>query len=258
MQRKDKKMQHYKYWFITLIGALLIINLFLFIQIGLIPTPALAQTEPPTQDILARTMTVIGEGTANIEPDMAQATIGIQITHENLQEATSTAQQRMDAVLTALQNQGIAEQDIQTANFNIFVEQPRGPEGQPSGEILYHVNNDVQVIIRELNNIGPVLDAAIEAGANNIYGVNFSVADADAARAQAREEALNSATAQAQDLAQLANVQLGEVVRISEVMGDQGPIPFAVQAEGMGGAGGPITPGQLEVTVLLEVTYAME
>jgi uncharacterized protein YggE len=124
--------------------------------------------------------------------------------------------------------------------------------------MLYHVNNDVQVTIRELNNIGSVLDAAIAAGANNIYGVNFSVEETDAARAQAREEALNQATTQAQDLAQLANLQLGEVVRISEVIGNQGPIPFAAQAEGMGGAGGPITPGQLEVTVHLEVTYAME
>jgi uncharacterized protein len=251
-------MQHYKFWLIALISAILMISPFLFIQMGLMSTPALAQTEPPTEDILARTMTVIGEGTTNIEPDMAQATIGVQITHENLEEATSTARQRMDAVLTALQNQGIAEQDIQTTNFNIFVEQPRGPEGQPTGEMLYHVNNDVQVTIGELNNIGPVLDAAIEAGANNIYGVNFSIADTSAARAQAREEALNSAMTQAQDLAQLANVQLGEVVRISEVIVDQGPIPFAVQAEGIGGAGGPIAPGQLEVTVRLEVTYAME
>jgi uncharacterized protein YggE len=248
----------YKFWFITLISSILAISPLLLIQLGVLPTQAQAQTTQPIGDTFARTLTVVGEGTANVEPDTAQATIGVQITNKNLEEATSAAQQRMDAVLTALQNQGIAEQDIQTTNFNIFVEQPREPEGQLTGEMLYHVNNNVQVTIRELNNIGPVLDAAIEAGANNLYGVNFSVEETDAARAQAREEALNQATAQAQDLAQLANLQLGEVVRISEVIGDQGPIPFAAQAEAIGGAGGPIAPGQLEVTVHLEVTYGIE
>lgn len=251
-------MRSYKFWFMTLVSSILVISPLLLIQLGVLPAWARAQTAPPSGDTFARTLTVVGEGSAQVEPDTAQATIGVQITNENLEEATTAARQRMDAVLTALQNQGIAEQDIQTTNFNIFVEQTRGPEGQPTGEMLYHVNNDVQVTIHELNTIGPVLDAAIEAGANNIYGVNFSVADNSAAKAQAREEALNQATTQAQDLAQLANLQLGEVVRISEVIGDQGPIPLAARAEGMGGAGGPIAPGQLEVTVRLEVTYAME
>lgn len=251
-------MRHYKLWLITLIGAILIISPLLFMQMRLMPAAALAQTEPPAEDIFSRTMTVIGEGTTNMEPDTAQATIGVQITSENLEEATSMARQTMDAVLAALQNQGVAEQDIQTTNFNIFVEQTRGPEGQPTGEMLYHVNNDVQITIRELDNIGAVLDAAIEAGANNIYGVNFSIADESAARSEARAEAFNNAMTQAQDLAQLTNVQLGEVVRIREVIGDQGPIPFAAQAEAIGGAGGPIAPGQLEVMVRLEVTYAME
>lgn len=247
-------MRSYKFWFMTLVSSILVVSPLLLIQLGVLPTQAQAQTVPPAD----RTLTVVGEGSAKVEPDTAQATIGVQLTNENLEEATTAARQRMDAVLAALQNQGIAEQDIQTTNFNIFVEQPREPEGQLTGEMLYHVNNDVQVTIRELNNIGSVLDAAIEAGANNIYGVNFSVADTNAARAQAREEALNQATSQAQDLAQLANIQLGEVIRISEVIGGQGPIPFAARAEGMGGSSGPITPGQLEVTVHLEVTYAME
>jgi uncharacterized protein YggE len=251
-------MRTYKFWFITLVSLMLVLSLLLLVQLGLLPALAQAQTEPPVAEAFARTMTVVGEGTAEVDPDTAQATIGVQLTNENLEEATSAAQQRMAAVMTALQDQGIAEQDIQTTNFNIFVEQTRGPEGQPTGEMLYHVNNDVQVTIRELSNIGTVLSAAIEAGANNIYGVNFSLTDASMARAQAREEALTKARTQAEDLAQLANVQLGEVVRINEIIDDQGPRPVPVQAEGIGGAGGPITPGQLEVTVRLEVTYAME
>jgi hypothetical protein len=242
----------------TLISTMLVLSPILLMQSGLIPAPAQAQTGQPSDEVAAQTIAVIGEGKANTQPDIAEATIGVQLTNPNLSEATGAAQQTMEAILTALQSQGIAEQDIQTTNFNIFVERPLGPDGQPTQEPLYHVNNDVQVTIRDLNMIGPVLDAAIEAGANNIYGVNFSVDDPSAARAQAREEALNNAAAQAQDLAELAGVQLGEVVRISEVMPNQGVIPLAAQAGIGGGEAGPIVPGQLEVTVWLEVVYAMQ
>jgi len=249
-------MRNDKFWFSTIIvSSLLIMSLLLLMQIGFNPAPAQAQTDQPVSNVLSRTITVVGEGTANVEPDIAQAVIGVQISNRDLEAATSEAQQKMEAILMALQGQGVAEQDIQTANFNIFVERLPGPEGQLTDELLYRVNNDVRVIIRELDNISPVLNAAIEAGANNIYGVNFSVDDPSTGRAQAREEAVNNASSKAQDLARLANVQLGEIVRISEITGDR-VIPFA-QAEAFGG-GGPIMPGQLEVTVRLEVVYAME
>jgi uncharacterized protein YggE len=249
-------MRNYKFWFITtVISSIFIMSLMLLIQIGSNPAPVRAQTDQTNDNALLRTITVIGEGTANIEPDIAQAVVGVQISNRDLEEATSEAQQRMEAILTALQDQGVAEQDIQTANFNIFVERLPGPEGQLTDELLYRVNNEVRVIIRDLDNISPVLNAAIEAGANNIYGVNFSIDDPSTGRAQAREDAINNASSKAQDLARLANVQLGEVVRISEIISSP-IIPFA-QAEALGG-GGPIVPGQLEVTVRLEVVYAMQ
>jgi uncharacterized protein YggE len=249
-------MRNYKLLFIAAVTIMAMFSLIFLAQPGLNPAPAQAQTEQATNGALSRSITVIGEGIMRIEPDTAQATIGVQITNPNLEEATGEAQQRMEAILTALQGQGVAEQDIQTTNFNIFVERPIGPEGQPTDELLYHVNNDVQVTIRDLSSIGAVLDAAITAGANNIYGVSFSIDDPSAARAQARAEAINNAAAKAQDLAQLAGVQLGDVVRISEIV-NQGVIPLAARAEAMGGAG-PIVPGQLEVSVQLEVVYAMQ
>jgi uncharacterized protein YggE len=232
---------------------------FLFIRAGgFEPGTAQAQTDSPTVEPLAETITVVGEGTAQVEPDMAQATIGVQVSNPNLEEATTMVQERMEAVLAALQAQGIAPEDIQTTNFNIFVEPTLEPEAQATTtEPTYRVSNDVRVTVRDISNIGSILDAAIEAGANNIYGVNFSMTDDSEARAQAREEAFTKAEAQAQDLAGLAGVQLGQVVRISEVIMSQDGIPFAAVAQGVGG-GSPIVPGQLDVTTRLEVTYAMQ
>jgi uncharacterized protein len=254
------KMQRYKIWFLTLVSVILLMGPFLFVRAGgFEPGQAQAQTEAPTTEPLAETITVVGEGTVQVEPDMAQATIGVQVSNPNLEEATSMVQERMEAVLAALQAQGIAQQDIQTTNFNIFVEPPPGPEAQATtSEPTYRVSNDVRVTVRDLNNIGSLLDAAIEAGANNIYGVNFSVTDDSEARAQAREEAFTKAATQALDLACLAGVQLGEVVRISEIIGSQGGIPFEARAQDISGGGGPIVPGQFEVTTRLEVTYTMQ
>jgi uncharacterized protein YggE len=129
-------------------------SLLLLVQTGFNVAPAQAQTDQPG-NVLSRTITVVGEGTANIEPDIAQAVVGVQISNRDLEAATSEAQQKMEAILTALQGQGVAEQDIQTANFNIFVERLPGPEGQLTDELLYRVNNDVRVIIRELDNNQP-------------------------------------------------------------------------------------------------------
>jgi uncharacterized protein YggE len=231
----------------------------LFVQAGgFEPGLAQAQTEDPTVEPLTETITVIGEGTAQVVPDMAEATVGVQVINPNLEEATSMVQQQMEAVVTALQAQGVAPEDIQTVNFNIFVEPPVGPEAQATtAEPTYRVSNDVRVTVRDLDNIGMLLDAAIEAGANNVYGVNFSVTDDSEARAAAREEAFTRATTQAEELAGLAGVELGRVVRISEVISPQDGIPFAARDMAIGGAG-PIVPGQLEVTTHLEVTFAMQ
>lgn len=251
-------MQTHKFWStLSLLSMILVGGLLLLGQTGCAPIPAQAQTAQNTGTLPARTITVVGEGTVSIEPDTAQATIGVQVSNRNLSEATSEAQQKMEAILTALQGQGVAAEDIQTTNFNIFVERVVGPDGMPTDELLYHVNNDVQVTVRDLNSIGPVLEAAIGAGANNIYGVSFSIDDPTTAKAQAQEEAVASAATKAQELATLANVQLGEVIRISEINLDRGVIPLMARADAVGGAG-PIVPGQLEVLLQLEVVYAMQ
>ena len=220
-------------------------------------SPAL-QTEPA----LPRTITVVGEGKVKTKPDIAQINIGIEIVGDSVKDASSQAAETMDAVVATLTAQGVAEEDIQTSGYNIWVERPYGPEG-PTGDALYHVNNTVMVTIRDLEKVGTVLDATIEAGANNIYGVTFSVADPSQSMSEAREKAVADAQSKAEELAGLNNVSVGEVISISEVIAPQGYYAGAYRgipvAEGMGGGGaGPISPGELELAVQLQITYAIE
>jgi len=214
---------------------------------------------------LPRTITVVGEGQITIKPDIAQTNIGVEVIAPTVKEASTQAADTMTAVLAALKEEGIAEGDIQTAGYNVWVERPYNPEGIPSETFLYHMGNNVVVTIRDLDKIGAILDAAIEAGANNIYGVTFNVADPSPLKGEAREKATDDALAKAQALAVLNQAELGDLISVSEIIGGSGGgyypggfNPFFGGAAGLGGGGGPIVPGELNMTVQLQVTYAIE
>ena len=115
----------------------------------------------------------------------------------------------------------------------------------------------VNVTIRELDRVGDVLDAVIVAGANNIWGVSFSLEDPTAAQADARSDAIADALMRAEALAELSGVALGPVMSISEVVGG-GPVPMPVAVERAMSAAGPISPGELEVGYQVQVTYFIE
>jgi len=242
------------------------------------PTPV-APDEPVTTDPMPmqpgqmgtmmghmRTITVVGEGTARLSPDIAQATIGVDVVADTVQEATQEASETMEAVMDALSEAGIADEDMQTTGYNIWVERGFAPAPGPAetepatGEqVRYHVTNNVSVIIRDIDDIGNVLNAAIEAGANNIFGVNFAVDDVAEFRTQARNDAVENARERAEELAGLTGTQVGRVISISEVIGQPG-IPFATaqMADGLGGGAGPISPGQLQFTERIQITYELQ
>jgi hypothetical protein len=208
---------------------------------------------------LPRTITVLGEGTVATQPDVAQIQVGVEVKGDNAQEASAEAAETMDAILTALTKAGVATKDIQTTGYNIYVEQRVGPDGVATDEVIYHVGNSVSVTVRDLDTVGDVLDASIAAGANSIYGVNFSVDDPDEVMAEARSLAAADALARAEELAGLHGVALGEVVSISEVINGMAvPMFDSVNASmGLGSAAGPISPGELEMTARLQVVYAI-
>jgi uncharacterized protein YggE len=205
------------------------------------------------------TITVVGEGKVRVEPDIARINIGVEVVRPTVREATDANNEIIDGVIAALTAAGVAEDDIQTSGFSVFAERfgPNGP--LPEDQVTYRVTNTVNVIVRNLESVGEVLDASIEAGANNIYGVEFALDDTSAAQAEARRDAIADAQEKAQDLASLTGTSLGRVVSVSEIVGAQ-PFfnQFASAAQGLGGGGGPaIQPGQVALTMQLQVVYEM-
>lgn len=213
-----------------------------------------------------RTVTVIGRGEVKAQPDTASTSVGVEVTAPTVDEAMAQAKERMAALLAALKALGIAEKDIQTSNFSVYFERtstdmpaPRS-EGAGSDQQMpgfYRVSNMVQVTIRDLEQVGEVLETAVKAGANNIWGINFSVSDPAALEAQARENAVKDARARAEALAGLHDVELGGVIAVSEVVGGATPV-FVEAAKALGGGGAPVEPGELTLSTQIQVVYAIK
>jgi len=136
--------------------------------------PAIAP-DLQAQEGTARTITVVGEGKVSAQPDVAQINMGIEVVGPDIKEASSQAEAAMNGLLAALKGAGVAEKDIQTSYYNVWVERPYGQQGGPSGDTIYHVSNSVNVTVRDLDNVANILSQAIEAGANNINSINFSI-----------------------------------------------------------------------------------
>ena len=204
-------------------------------------------------------ITVVGQGTAYGQPDQATVVVGVETFAATVAEATTQNQTTLDNVMAALTAAGIAAEDIQTTNYSLYAEQTYGENG-PTGIAGYRVSNQVNVKIRDIALISDVLAAVTEAGANAIYGVNFSVADPAALEAEARALAMQDAANRAASLAELGDVSLGEITVISEVVGTPimpyGGGGFAMEQAASAAPG--ISPGQLSYQVQVQVTYGIQ
>lgn len=206
---------------------------------------------------MENSIAVTGYGDASGEPDMANIQFGISISGETVSEAVQESNSTMEAVIQAMTQLGIPEKDIQTSNFNLWPETRYDPlTGQPTEERLYHVDNTVHVKVKPVDLAPDAIEAALNAGANNVYGLTFDIEDPTSLQTQARSDALVDARVRAQQIAAEIGVVLGQEVVVSEVAGVS-PFP-AFYEFGMGGGGGapPISPGELTVSVQLNVIYS--
>ncbi|MHB0876963.1 MAG: SIMPL domain-containing protein [Anaerolineae bacterium] len=221
---------------------------------------AQATTLPGIAGMAFRYITVVGAGTTSVTPDIASLDLGVETTSDSVQTAVDENRQAMTDVLAALDAAGVAPEDIRTSSYNIFLDQASASivgSAQPATP-AYRVSNTVNVTIRDLASVGEILDAVVQAGANSIFGISFTREDWTDAEQVARTAAIADAQSRATQLADLAGVQLGQIVSISEVI-TGGPSPFADRAvAGLGGGAAPISTGQLQFSTSVQVVYSIE
>ena len=162
-------------------------------------------------------LVVVGTGTASAEPEVAQITFGVELRGDNPAALVDEAARKIDQAIAAARGLGVAEGSVQTTGYNLWVENVYDPEkGTPTGEVVYHLSHYIQVTLRDLDQVGELLAAAVEAGANSISGVNFSVEDPQALVEQARQKALEDGAARAKQMAEGLELTLGEPILVME------------------------------------------
>ncbi len=240
-------------------------KLFLLVSVLLMATlisacggVALAQTPQAEQTPPQRTITVNGSGKTILTPDIAYISIGVHTENKDAAEAVAANNTQAEKVLAALSSFKIAAKDIQTTNFSIYPRQDYDQDGKPTG-ITFVVDNTVYVTLRDLEQVGAVLDAAVKAGANSISGIQFDVEDKTEALSVARKAAVADAQAQAAELAQAAGVNLGAVQSISTYTSYPVPVDLTRSTVAMDMAASvPISPGSMTVTVDVNMVFAIE
>ena len=225
--------------------------------------PAAAQEGAPN------TITVTGNGTALGAPDIANITIGVEVFNPDLNAAFTESNTRIDAIINAVLEAGVAREDVRTSNLNIFLDRFGGPApmpvdpassgmAQPEPQATFTVANQVRITVRDVDNVANVINAAVAAGANNIFGLDYSIQDRDALESEARAAAVADARARAEELAELTGVTIGDVVSIREVGSGIGPMRDFAEASMQADGGAVLEPGTLAISSTVTITYAID
>lgn len=193
-------------------------------------------------------ITVLGTGSANVTPDRASFTFGTVSQAATANAALAASSQSVARVIAALKKAGVAQADIQTSDVSLS---PRMNEN--GNDIVgYTASNTVTATIRKIGDAGDVVDAAVGAGANQVYGPNLLASDQDAVYRTALKAAVAEARAKAETLAAASNSTLGKITAIVEGGGPT-PMPLAV---GTKDSSVPIEPGTQKIEASVSVTFA--
>jgi uncharacterized protein YggE len=239
-----------------------------------------------------RTIEVTGAGEARGAPDIVRTSIGIEVRATSAPEALQEANARTAQVIKTLKDFGIAETDLRTHGFSVSYDRDYTPPTPPpapissepapaaaarskklaSAEVTsappsaaapargsYVVNNQLEVTLRETGKLGALLGAVTSSGANNIWGINFDLADKAPLVERARAQAVENALADAKRVAALTGVKLGKIVRVSDGAQSGGPGPIAVYREkALSSNSVPVQEGELTISHQVSVELLIE
>lgn len=201
-----------------------------------------------------RYVSVVGEGTANAVPDLALVTAGVTTQAKTARAVSEANSAAMAKVLAAVKAGGISERDVQTARFSIRPVHDSRRDGDHR-IVGFEASNRITVKIRALGELAPVLDRMIEAGANDISGVQLVVSQRSGLLDKARAEAVADARRKAELLARAAGVRLGRATAIVEDGG--APVPIQRMTLRAAPASVPVAIGEQTLQVHVSVTFEL-
>ena len=241
--------------------AICVIAIGLMTSMILTSNPILAETASTTytsrmQEVT--TLSVIGVGQVYYTPDEAVVTFRALGQGDTAEEALRVSTSKASAIIDALKGLGIKDEDIKTSGINVY---PRYDyEVKPPRIVGYEASYTIVVRIRDIGLVGKTIDAAFSAGADGMYGVQFTISDEK--RAELVQQAIRAAVEDAEEKAKIIAESLGmKVVRIKSVSLSSQPIipvprpAIAFKAAEAGGV--PIEPGRATISASVSVIYLL-
>ena len=230
------------------------IGLWVLIGSVIAPLTPQAQDSRATIEPIPQ-IAVTGRGEVKVSPDRATIQVSVQTRAVSAAEAASENATKQQSVLAALRTLGLQNDQLSTINYNVYPEQ-RYEQGKEPVIVAYNVTNTILVDVRKLNQVGPVIDAALSHGANMIASLQFYASNTETARRSAIATAIEKARADAEAAARAAHGSLGSLLEIN--IGAYSPPPPRpmTMARVAGGVAQmdstPINPG--EETLSVEVS----
>jgi len=213
-----------------------------FAGVGL---PERASTATPA----SRLITVTGSGTVSAVPNQAAFTFGVSAQGSTAADALATDSSRMQKLIAALRGFGIASDSLQTSSVSL------SPRMDDSGNTVvgYSASNSVTVTVKSIDRAGPLVDAAVVAGANQVDGPNLTVSDQSALYKKALAGAVADAREKAQALAAASGLHVGAVTSVEEQTGASGPIGY--DQVKLAAPSTPIEAGSQQITATVTVVF---
>ncbi len=242
------------FWYVAGSAALVLMAL---IGVSMLPLTRSAQAQTVATATPIRQVTVVGHGEVKVTPDTAIVSIGVETEGKTAKEALNANNTQAADIQKKLTDLKIEAKDIQTSGFNIYPTYNSTNNQQITG---YRVNNTVTVKIRDLTKVSGLLDQVVQAGANSIYGISFTVDNPRTLLDQARTQAMQDAKARADLLAKAGSASVGEVLMITENVGSV-PVPVMAMAREVAADSAsnvPVQAGEQTVGIDVQVTYILK
>jgi uncharacterized protein len=203
---------------------------------------------------------VTGGGSVNAAPDFARVTLGVTNTGKTAGDAKAANAKAANALFSLIKSEGVAPADIQTSEVSISPMFSQPAPGQQTAPTItgYSVSNNVTVTLREIPRLGSLLDKAVTAGANSIYGVGFGHNDPSALLHNACALAVADARRKADIYATAAGARLGRLMRLTEEPGRPPIVRYLPRAFAAAAAAPtPIEAGEDKLTVTVTTRFEL-
>lgn len=226
-------------------------------QEGAIPMPEPIGNVIPVPGLVDGEIHVNGAGVVMAKPDIALVNIGVETSSKNSGDAQSKNATISNRVIDLLKNIGIDEKDIKTVSYNMFRERYYDHETRKTVEGDFKVIHSLQIVVRNIDNVGVIIDTAVNSGANQVSNIRFTVSDANKYYQEALKLAIKNAEAKADTIASTLDLKAIVPAKIIEQGFNVAPLTrsmdMVAESKAMGAT--QIESGELEIRANVQIVF---